>query len=111
MSNIEFLEYYGRRLLRPITGVTAEELYRVFVDYRKRDYASFGRLRGRDQQAVLVVSVAIDELGYVPQRITNDDIKHFRPNENRQRNPSEWQDDDYSEYIEFVNLVVERGCI
>lgn len=109
MNNAKFLEYYGRRLLRPITGVTAEELYRVLVDYRKRDYASFGRLRGRDQHAVLGVSVAIDELGYVPQRITSEDLKHFQPNENRQGNPAEWQDDDYSEYIEFVNLVAERG--
>lgn len=109
MNNAEFLEYYGRHLLRPITGVTAEELYRALVDYRKCDYSSFSRLRGRDQCAVLNVSIAIDELGYVPERITDEDLKHFRPNDNRLGNSAEWKDDDYSEYLKFVDLVAERG--
>ena len=108
MTQIEFITEYGRRLLRPLTKVTAAELYEAYVGYSKGDFKSkWAKLAGRDQHAVLLMYNAIHEKGYIPQRVSPEDLKYFDPNKDRQC-VEQCLDDDYSEYIEFINLVAEN---
>lgn len=109
MTNSQFLETYGEVLARPTTGVSSAELYNAYVGYMNNDFQAFEKLAGRDQLAITHLFSAIRDQGYRPQPISESDLQNFNPNRGRpESRRKEWENDDYSVYIDFLQMVARN---